>query len=297
MKVLITGAQGQVGRALARSAPIGADVVALAREALDITDAARVAAIVREIKPNVIINAAAYTAVDRAEAEQDRAAAINVHGPAYLAAAAARAGARLVHISTDYVLAGDRPTPARPTDATEPTNVYGATKLAGEHAVLSALPERSIILRTSWVYAADGHNFVRTMLRLMREKGAVRVVADQFGVPTAASSVADTIWRLIAHDGLRGIFHWCDAGIASWYDFAVAIAEEGFARGLVAGDVEVTPIATAEFPTPARRPAFSVLDCDATVEVTGLRRVHWRTNLRRVLEETSLGGNEDCVGC
>ncbi len=288
MKVLVTGAQGQVGRALVRAAPAAMEVIALARDELDISEVARIDAVVREIRPDVIVNAAAYTAVDRAEAEPERAAEINERAPGYLATAAARTAARMVHISTDYVFAGDRTTPAKPGDLPRPLSVYGATKLAGERAVRSALPERAVILRTSWVYAAEGHNFVRTMLRLMREKGAVRVVADQIGTPTAAFSVAQAIWQFIQQPHLYGTFHWSDAGVASWYDFAVAIAEEGRAQGLLSNEIAIAPIPTADFPTPARRPPFSLLDCSATREATGLPQIHWRANLRRVLEEMTI---------
>ena len=162
-------------------------------------------------------------------------------------------------------------------------NVYGATKLAGELAARAALGERVAIVRTAWVYSATGSNFVRTMLNLMK-RGSVRVIADQVGTPTSAASLAEVIWR-IAAEKAGGVFHWTDAGVASWYDFAVAIAEEASRAGLLTAPVEVTPIATSDYPTPARRPAYSVLDKSSTVARFGVKQVHWRVRLRTVIEQ------------
>jgi len=283
VKVLITGADGQVGKLLCRSAPANARVSACSRALLDVGDEAAVRGRVRELRPDVIINAAAYTAVDRAEAEAEPAGRVNALGPAYLAAAAGETGARLIHISTDFVFDGAASTPYRPESPTNPLSMYGRTKRDGEQAVLSLLPARSVIVRTAWVYAAEGHNFLHTMLRLMRERGAVRVVADQVGTPTAAGPLAEALWRIAGTD-VTGVHHWTDAGVASWYDFAVAIAEEAAALGLMSPHVTVTPIATADYPTPARRPAYSVLD-KSSLRALGLEPVHWRRSLRAVLEE------------
>jgi dTDP-4-dehydrorhamnose reductase len=255
MKILIAGAGGQVGRELVRSAPGAATIVACPRAELDITDERAVMACIRRHAPDAVINAAAYTAVDRAESEPELAQQINAEGPRHLALAAREVGARLLHISTDFVFDGASAVPYSADAATNPLNVYGSTKRAGEVAVAQALPTTSVILRTAWVYAADGHNFVRTMLRLMRSNGTVRVVADQTGTPTSARSLADTIWRLVAWPQVSGIYHWTDAGTATWYDFAVAIKEEGARLGTVSADVTVIPIATHEYATAARRPA------------------------------------------
>ena len=287
MKALVTGAGGQLGRALVASAPAGVEVIAATRSELDLTDAAVIGNRVAATAPHLVINAAAFTAVDRAESERELAHRINAAAAGHLAAAAKSCGARMIQVSTDFVFEGSRPTPYAPDAATHPLSVYGSTKLEGEHRVLSALPESAIVLRTAWVYAATGSNFLLTMLRLMREARPVRVVADQVGTPTAAASVAEAIWALAARRELHGIFHWTDAGVASWYDFAVAIAEEGRAAGLPCGQAEVTPIPTSEYPTPARRPAYSVLDCRSTVAATGLRPKHWRARLREVLGELS----------
>lgn len=285
MKALITGAGGQVARALVAAPPAGIAVVALSHRELDIADTGAVEARLKEIAPDVVINAAAYTGVDNAEKEPAVAQSGNEIGPLNLARAVSGLRAcRLLHVSTDFVFDGRSATPYRPESETGPLSVYGRTKLDGESRVLASLANRAVVLRTSWVYDAGGRNFVRTMIRLMNERRAVRVVADQVGTPTSAHSVAEVLWRFAQHEAC-GIFHWSDAGVASWYDFAVAIAEEGARLGIVPKDVEVTPIATEEYPTPAKRPAFSVLDKRATVAALGIKPVHWRVNLRRVLGE------------
>ncbi len=280
MKALVTGARGQLGRALLAAAPAGVDCAGLDRAALDITDADAVARLITAERPDIVINAAAYTAVDRAEGEPDRAMAVNAAGPGHPAAALAGHGGRLVHVSTDFVFDGAAARAWRPGDARNPLSVYGRSKAGGEDA---AGPD-ALVVRTSWVYAAGGANFVRTMLRLMRERDEVRVVDDQIGTPTWAMGLAQVLWAL-AGKRARGIFHHSDAGVASWYDFAVAIQEEALTLGLLDRAVPVIPIATADFPTPAARPAFSVLDCTATRALLGDRPAHWRVNLRRMLAE------------
>lgn len=285
-KVLITGAGGQVGRALLEAVPANFAAVACTHADLDVGVGEAVREYVRQQQPAVIINAAAYTAVDKAESEPDAAQRINSEGPGHLAAAARESGARLLHISTDFVFDGATSVPYRPDSATHPLSVYGRTKRDGERAVLDALPEHAAIVRTAWVYAATGSNFVRTMLRVMGAQRAVRVVADQVGTPTAARSLAEALWRIADNPQIRGIHHWTDAGVASWYDFAVAIAEEGAELGLIAPDVAVTPITTADYPTPARRPCYSVLD-KRSLAAYGLSPVHWRKRLRAVLKEVS----------
>ena len=284
MKALITGVSGQLGKEFLAHAPEGWTCVALDRAALDLSDANAIARVVDVEQPDLILNAAAYTAVDRAESEPELAHAINAGAPAAFSKALGDAG-RLLQVSTDFVFDGLRGHGYQPDDIRNPQSVYGASKAAGEDAAGDA----AIIVRTSWVYAAGGANFVRTMLRLMRERDELRVVADQIGSPTWAKSLATAIWGLAAKDA-TGIWHHRDAGIASWYDFAVAIAEEAHALGLLDRIPAIHPIATSEYPTPARRPAFSVLDVTATREVLGDVSVHWRTNLRSMLkEEKALG--------
>lgn len=287
MKVLITGAGGQLGQALQNCAPDGAVLVALGHGDLDIADEAAIAAAFARHAPDLIINAAAYTAVDKAEGEAKAAQRINATGPGLLAAAAKAQGARFVHVSTDFVFDGSKSSPYTPDDLTAPLGVYGATKLAGEQTVQSALPE-ALIVRTAWVYGSTGHNFVRTMLRLMAERDEVRVVADQIGTPTFAGSLAQVIWALV-DAGATGVHHWTDSGAASWYDFAVAIQEEALAIGLLDRAVPVHPIATSDYPTPARRPSYSVLDKSSAAALVGAP-LHWRVNLRTMLKEVKTHG-------
>jgi len=284
LKVLVTGASGQVGRALQDTVPSGVEMRALTHAHLDISDAAAVRRTLADFSPAVVINAAAYTAVDRAESEPAAAAAINAAGPRHLAEGVLGiTSARLLHISTDYVFDGRGTTPRRTEDSTAPLSVYGRSKLAGERAVLELLGNRAVVLRTAWVYAAAGSNFVLTMLRLMRERGAVRVVSDQRGSPTAAASVARALWRIAALPEVHGVLHWTDAGTASWYEFACAIAADAQAEGLLAHAPEVTPITTAEYPTPAPRPRNSTLELTASAAQLGLQPVPWRDNLRTTL--------------
>lgn len=285
MKALITGAGGQLATALVASAPADVDVVLTGIDDLDITDAAAVRAAVDAHRPALILNAAAYTAVDKAESDEALAHAVNATAVGHLAEAARAAGARLVHVSTDFVFDGERGTPY-PVDApTAPLGVYGRTKLAGEEA---AGPD-ALIVRTAWVYAPTGGNFVRTMLRIMAANPQVRVVADQIGSPTYAPALARTLWAL-AEQGATGMYHYTDSGVASWYDFAVAIQEEAIALGLLDQAVPVIPITTADFPTPARRPSYSVLDKSKTFAALGGPAPHWREHLRIMMREIKNNG-------
>lgn len=272
-RVWITGANGQLGTELTRSAPAGTQLVATDRATVDIGDRARVLAFAGESKPALIINAAAYTAVDKAESEQEVAYRINRDGAAHLAEAAQRSGARLIQVSTDYVFDGRKSTPYLPDDATNPLNVYGASKLAGERAVQETCGGAALIVRTAWVYSAQGVNFVKTMLRRMREREEVRVVCDQVGTPTHAQGLAGALWRFAERPELRGIYHWTDAGVASWYDFAQCV--RAAASRIAPGDYgRVVPIPATEYPTPARRPAYGVLDKSSTWKEIGYGR-HW----------------------
>jgi dTDP-4-dehydrorhamnose reductase len=280
MKVLIAGSAGQLGRALQATAPAGASILAPAEADFDLLDGEKVRATVEGSRPDLVINAAAYTAVDKAEGDADRAEAVNGTAAGALAAAAQAVGARFVHVSTDFVFDGQSATPYAPDAAPSPLGVYGRTKLSGERQVAAAHP-CALIVRTAWVYAAVGNNFVHTMLRLMRERPEVRVVSDQIGSPTHADSLARAIWTLDGA-GISGIHHWSDAGVASWYDFAVAIQDEALALGLLDRAVPVVPIRTSDYPTPARRPAMSVLDKGSSWAVTG-PAAHWREELKSAL--------------
>ena len=284
MKVLITGASGQVGRALLKTRPNHLEVRALNHSDLEIGDSAAVRRAVQAFAPEVVINAAAYTAVDKAETEQADAILANTKGPQNLAEAVREvAGARLIQVSTDYVFDGGGTQPHRPDDPTGPISVYGQTKLVGEQVVREILGERAVILRTAWVYAAAGKNFVLTMLRLMKERGTVDVVADQRGSPTAASSVARALWRIVELPNVQGVLHWTDQGAISWYDFARAIAEDAAELGLLKEGIQVWPISTAEYPTPAQRPMNSVLDLRESAARLSLQPVPWRENLATTL--------------
>lgn len=286
MKVLVTGSSGQLGEALVRLAPPGHDIVAPVRAELDLADANAVHDAVIAHRPTLILNAAAYTAVDRAESDAATAHAINVTAVEAMARAAGTVGARLLHVSTDFVFGQGANRPIAPDAPTGPLGVYGSTKLAGE-AAAAAVPDH-LIVRTAWVYAAHGANFVKTMLRLMRERDEVRVVADQVGAPTWAPGLAKALWTL-AHDPHRGVLHYSDAGAATWYDFAVAIQEEALAIGLLDRAVPILPIMTSDYPTPAARPPYSLLDARSTWAYLRERPVHWRVNLRRMLQELQHG--------
>jgi dTDP-4-dehydrorhamnose reductase len=248
---------------------------------LDIRDLPAVEAAVSGFAPDLLLNAAAYTAVDRAESEQEVAFAVNRDGAANLARAAVQVGARLAHVSTDFVFDGAATRAYRPDDTTSPLGVYGASKRDGELAVAEAAPG-ALILRTAWVYSPHGGNFLKTMLRVMAARGEVRVVADQIGTPTSATTLAQALWGL-SLAGAEGIHHHTDSGVASWYDFAQAIAEDAATVGLLASVPRVIPIETADYPTPARRPAFSVLDKRSTWAILGGPFPHWRVAMREVM--------------
>lgn len=287
MIAMVTGAGGQLARELVTTAPAGHRVVALGERDLDIRDRDAVRRAVRHHAPRTVINAAAYTAVDRAESERDLAYAVNRDGARHIAEASAQVGATLVHISTDFVFDGAASRPYAPEAATNPLSTYGASKLEGERAVRDECPE-AVIVRTAWLYAPAGANFVATMLRLMAERGGVRVVSDQVGTPTNARGLAECCWGL-AERRAAGMWHWTDAGVASWYDFAVAIAEFAVERGLLKTPPSVVPIKTEEYPTPARRPSFSVLDTSSTWSTLGVRAPHWRQPLKVAVEELAHG--------
>ena len=285
MRVLITGANGQLGGALQKTAPDGVELNAIDIDDVDFTDDAMLRARLAVEAPDILINAAAYTAVDKAEEEQELAQAVNADAVGVMAQAMKEQGGKLVHVSTDFVFDGQSSQAYRPDDARAPISVYGRTKAAGE----DHLQETDLLVRTAWVYEAGGANFVRTMIRLMKERDELSVVADQLGSPTWATGLAQIIWGLIAKQA-QGVFHHSDAGVASWYDFAVAISEEARACGLLDNAPTIRPIVTAQYPTAAARPAFSLLDCRATRELLGEPAIHWRDNLRAMLnEEMSLG--------
>ncbi|MGC8550312.1 MAG: dTDP-4-dehydrorhamnose reductase [Acidobacteriaceae bacterium] len=287
-RVLILGAAGQVGRELQRSFAGMGKVVALDRARANLAEPESLREVVRGVGPDVILNAAAYTAVDRAEQEWELAFAVNAVAPRLLAEEARRQGALLVHYSTDYVFDGSKAGPWVESDTTGPLNVYGASKLAGEQAIADT-GGRYLIFRTSWVYGPEGKNFLLTMLRLGRERDRLRVVDDQFGAPTSSMEIADATRGVVekalrgGFDGVAGVYHMSCAGSTTWCGFARSIFERG--ADLLGGKrPELEAIATAEYPTPARRPVNSVLSNEALNERFGVRLAGWEAGLERVLE-------------
>jgi len=289
VRILITGSSGQLGRALLESVPEGVQATGLDRKRCDLANPEEIRAVVSEHRPDVLINAAAYTGVDAAESERDIAYQANAEGPRTLADAVAEMHGRLIQISTDFVFSGDQGCAYLPDAPTNPLNVYGASKRAGEEFVLERLGGAAVVIRTAWIYSSNGSNFVRTMLRLMSTRDSVSVVSDQIGTPTWARSLAKAVWAASVRPKVYGILQWTDAGVASWYDFAVAIQEEALARGLLTRSIPIKPISTAEYarqsPTKVARPALSVLDLHSTKEILGIEPLHWRANLRAMLDE------------
>lgn len=283
MNVVICGASGQLGQALQQTQPGGLIVTALDRRTLDITNPQQVAEQIQQLRPDLIINATAYTQVDRAESEPELAFAVNAEGVRHLAEAARMIQARVIHVSTDFVFDGYHDKPYQVGDACQPLSVYGASKLAGENILREILPNDHLIVRTSWLYSVHGHNFVKTMLWLMRQGSALRVVRDQIGCPTWVDGLARVIWALAKVDHFGCTLHWCDQGATSWYDFAVAIQEEALALGILQEPVSIQPIPSTDYPVPAKRPAYSVLDCTDTVHFSGIPQQDWRGQLRSML--------------
>jgi dTDP-4-dehydrorhamnose reductase len=285
--VLLTGAAGQLGRALAAAAPAGHTLKACTRAELDIAEEAAVRTVFAGFAPELVINAAAFTRVDDAERDPEAAERANATGPAVLAAACRVAGAWLTHVSTDFVFDGRHSHPYDTGARAAPLSVYGRTKLAGETAVRGELGERCAVVRASWLYSATG-GFAARMLALMRARPELRVVSDQVGAPTHAAGLAGVLWALSARRA-AGLWHWCDSGVASWYDFAVAIAEEAVRAGALPMAPPIIPIGTADYPTPAPRPAYSVLDKRATERRIGVTAPHWRVALRATLAAAGAG--------
>ncbi|MDY5421225.1 dTDP-4-dehydrorhamnose reductase [Actinobacillus porcinus] len=285
-KFLITGAKGQVGHCLTQQLTGKAEILAVDRDELDITDQSAVKKIVETFKPDVIINAAAHTAVDRAESEVELSEAINVKGPQYLAEAANEIGAVILHISTDYVFEGSGSGEYKEDDQTNPQGVYGRTKLEGEIAVQQANP-RSIILRTAWVFGEHGHNFVKTMLRLAKDRDSLGIVGDQFGGPTYAGDIAKTLIEianqiLAGKENAFGVYHFTGKLYVSWYEFANAIFVEAESQKLLEKQPHLKTITTAEYPTPAKRPANSRLDLTKIKQTFNIEPSDWQNALKNI---------------
>ncbi|KKJ01633.1 dTDP-4-dehydrorhamnose reductase [Prochlorothrix hollandica PCC 9006 = CALU 1027] len=293
-RILILGCWGQVGRALQLVLGPRATVIPWDKSQCDLThlplELDRFAQAIQTLKPDVIINGAAYTAVDRAEEEPELAQQINGTALQSLAQLAHRCGATLVHISTDYVFNGFGHRPYGETDAPDPLGIYGRSKLAGEKAIVAEGCDRYLILRTAWVYSEyDRPNFLKTMVRLGQEREVLQVVADQVGSPTWARDIAEVIAALMVRihqdPSLSGIYHYSNSGVASWYDFAVAIFEEAIAAGWSLKLKQLIPIATEDYPTPAQRPAYSVLNCHKVRQVLQFTPPHWHQSLRQAITQ------------
>ena len=275
-KIIVTGAGGQLGQELQvlASAFPSFDFIFADRNQLPVNDPARVSAFFNEYQPDWCINCAAYTAVDKAESEKETAFGINGDAPGYLARACRSTGARLIHISTDYVFDGSSAIPLKEDDSTAPINIYGASKLEGEKQAFQIHPDGTVVIRTSWVYSEFGNNFVKTMIRLMTERPAINVVNDQIGSPTYAADLAAVILHIIdAPHFVPGIYNYSNEGQISWYDFALAIHK------LIDSSCTVGPIASVNYPTPARRPHYSLLDKSLIKKTYGISIPDWQTSL------------------
>jgi len=286
MRILITGSQGQVGQKLTQQLIGQAEVLSVDKSELDITDQQAVIHTVTQFEPHVIINAAAYTAVDKAEEQVELSNSINRDGAKYLAIAAQSVNAALLHISTDYVFAGDKVEPYKEGETPCPQGAYGQSKLAGEKAVMSHC-SKHIILRTAWVFAEHGNNFVKTMLRLAKERDTLNVVNDQFGGPTYAGDIATTLItmakRIYQDDDVPyGVYHFAGAPYVSWYEFAQCIFHQAYQQGVISKQPQVNAISTSQYPTPAKRPNNSTL-CTSKIELTlGLKASDWQAALTQL---------------
>lgn len=283
MKVLVTGGGGQLASELLATQPDAIEVIVASRETLDITNAEHIDTFFTRHQPDVVINAAAYTAVDKAEDDREKAYSVNRDGPALLADACI-GRSFFLHISTDFIFDGQNNRPYSVDAEPKPLSVYGDSKLAGEQRIQASALDDWAIIRTSWVYSIHGANFVKSMLNLMGRLEKLNIVYDQIGTPTWARGLAEVCWE-VASQRAQGIFHWSDAGVSSWYDFAIAIQKLGLENGLLDVKIPIAPIPTEAYPLPATRPSYSVLDKRHTLEsMTGLEHKHWMLQLESMIK-------------
>ena len=285
MKILLLGSTGQVGQELLQTLPCLGEVVTLTRQQLDLSQPETIEPEIAAVQPDIIVNSSAYTAVDRAGSEADLAMLINAEAPKAIAKVASQLEAKLLHISTDYVFDGTSHVPYSETDVPNPLGVYGKSKLLGEIAIQKNC-DRYIILRTAWVYGTKGRgNFVKTMLRLGKERKELKVVSDQIGSPTWAYDIAEAVVNLLAPDVPTGIYHFTNSGVASWYDLAVTTFNEAQKLGFPLVVDSVLPITTADYPTPAKRPHYSVLANQKYTSAVATTPPYWRDSLVAMLQE------------
>lgn len=283
MNVLIIGKSGQLASELVAEKPENIELLCLGREEVDITSIESLNKSITEFQPDIIINASAYTAVDKAESEEKAAYAINQYAVQNIAKLAKKHKARLLHVSTDFVFDGEHSKAYQVDDNTNPCSVYGASKLAGEQEISQYYPENSAVIRTSWLYSSFGNNFVKTMIRLMREKSELGVVNDQIGCPTSANSLAKFLWKLSILENINSIYHWSDYGVASWYDFAVAIQTIAYENKLLSTKIPIKPIPASSYPTPAVRPSFSLLNSNQSHLIEPSE--HWTSKLKHCIKK------------
>ncbi|KZN68482.1 dTDP-4-dehydrorhamnose reductase [Pseudoalteromonas luteoviolacea] len=279
MRAIIIGKSGQLAQELVATLPESIEAICLGSNEIDITKLADLEEKFNDYQPHVVINASAYTNVDKAESERSQAFLLNEEGVRNIAITAKKHAARFLHVSTDFVFDGSQSRAYSTTDETNPIGVYGASKLAGEKAIEGCYAENSAVVRTSWLYSEFGNNFVKTMLRLMKDKPALNVVADQIGCPTNAKGLAQFLWFLAQSESVDSRYHYSDLGVASWYDFAVAIQSIAYDKGILTAKIPVNPIPSEEYPTPAKRPAFSLMK---TVRTDF--NYHWQVQLEKVLD-------------
>ena len=292
MKVLITGSQGQLGKELLKNIPHDIEVIAADRRTFNLLDLKDCREFIFDNKPDWIINAAAYTAVDLAEDEEEKAILINGEAPTAIANALKKTGGKLLQISTDFVFDGKSSSPYKVDDEPNPINIYGKSKLLGENGIKNIMQENNqyIILRTSWVMGSEGNNFAKTMLRLLKIKEKISVVYDQIGCMTSSKNLSNICWLIIQKDITKNInnqkiFHWTDAGVSSWFDIATEIGDLSFKLNLLKNPAKVLPISSDNFPTRAKRPNFSLLDCSITKEILNIENKYWRYSLLEILQE------------